>query len=197
MSSDERSPRRICLIRHGRSAHVQTGWLDADGFKAWRAAYEAAGVAADERVPAALADCSGHIVSSDAARAIDSARMLAVGREIETSPLLRELDLHSLPLGRLRMPMPLWALAVGAQTLSLTVRGRYPSAAEARRIDDAATWLEGLALSHASVLAVTHASFRSRLAKRLEQRGWRATASRRTLQPWSRWDFVRDDAVRS
>src|SRR6476660_10302071 len=98
---------RIALVRHARSSHVHTGWITADGFRAWRAAYEAAGIREGERAPAPLERLVGRadlVLSSDAPRAIASARLLAPGHEIVISPLLRELDLESPTLGGLRLP---------------------------------------------------------------------------------------------
>src|SRR5262245_33693404 len=99
---------RVALVRHARSSHVHTGWISASGFRAWREAYEAAGIRADERVPAHLGQMVDHadlVLSSDAARAVASARLLAPGREIVVSPLLRELDLEGPALGGLRLPL--------------------------------------------------------------------------------------------
>src|SRR5262245_6692979 len=95
---------RVALIRHARSSHVHTGCITASGFRAWREAYEAASIRDDERVPAHLERLAGHadlVLSSDAARAVASARMLASGREIVVSSLLRELDLEGPTLGGL------------------------------------------------------------------------------------------------
>jgi broad specificity phosphatase PhoE len=185
---------RIALVRHARSSHVHTGWIDAAGFRAWREAYEAAGIHEGERVPADLEELAaraGLVVSSDAPRAIASARLLAPGREIVVSPLLRELDLQGPHLGRLRLPLAAWALAVGGRTLLLTLRRRHPSTAEEDRADKAAAWLEELAVRHSFVLAVTHASFRRWLASRLTRRGWQPEPGRRSLRHWSAWFFRR------
>jgi broad specificity phosphatase PhoE len=185
---------RVALIRHARSSHVHTGWITASGFRAWREAYEAAGIREDERVPAHLKQLVGRadlVLSSDAARAVATARLLAPGREIVVSPLLRELDLESSTLGGLRLPLTAWALAVGGRTLLLTLRQRYPSAAEAARINDTAAWLEELAARHSLIVAVTHASFRRQLSTRLAQTGWQAEPGRRSLRHWSAWLFRR------
>jgi broad specificity phosphatase PhoE len=131
------------------------------------------------------------VLSSDAARAVESARLIAPGREIVVSPLLRELDLESPTLGGLRLPLAAWALAVGGRTLLLTLRRQYPSAAEVARVRDAAAWLEGLAAQHSLIVAVTHASFRRQLSTRLAQTGWQAEPGRRTLRHWSAWLFRR------
>lgn len=185
---------RIALVRHARSSHVHAGWIDAGGFQAWREAYEAAGIHEDERVPADLAELAGRadlVLSSDAVRAIASARLLAPGKEIVVSPLLRELDLEGPDLGALRLPLLGWAVAVGCRTLLLTLRRQYPSPAEATRIDGAAARLEELAGRHPLIVAVTHASFRRRLSDRLTQSGWQAEPGRRTLRHWSAWVFRR------
>jgi broad specificity phosphatase PhoE len=182
--------RRIVLVRHGRSAHVHTGWITAEGFRAWRTAYEAAGISAGERIPAPLAELAERadlVVASDAVRAVASARRLAPEHEVVVAPLLRELDLEGPALGGLRLPLLGWALAVGGRALVLTLRGQYPAAAEAARIGQAAEWLEELAARHSLLVAVTHASFRRRLAARLAQAGWQAEPGRRTVRPWSAW----------
>jgi len=185
---------RIALVRHARSAHVHSGWIDAAGFRAWREAYEAAGIVAGERAPAdleQLAASAGLVLSSDAPRATASARLLAPGREIIVSPLLRELDLESPNLGGLPLPLAAWALAVGVRALFLTFRREYPSAQEAARVSQAATWLEELSVQHPLTVVVTHASFRRQLSSRLAQNGWQAEPGRRSLQHWSAWLFRR------
>ncbi len=185
---------RIALVRHARSAHVHTGWIDAAGFRAWREAYEAAGIQEGGRVPEPLEELAGRaglIVASDAPRAVATARLLAPGREIVVSPLLRELDLLSPDLGRLRLPLLAWAFAVGGQVLVQTFRRRYPSAAETARIHSAAAWLEDLAAQHPLVVAVTHASFRLRLSSRLLKAGWRAESGRRSVRHLSAWILSR------
>ncbi|HEX5720242.1 MAG TPA: hypothetical protein VF179_29070 [Thermoanaerobaculia bacterium] len=131
------------------------------------------------------------VLSSGAARAVASARLLAPGREIVVSPLLGELDLEGPALGGLRLPLRAWAVAVGGRTLIRTLRRQHPSAAEAARIDNAAAWLEELAAQHSLIVAVTHAMFRRRLSTRLVQSGWQAEQGRRSLQPWSAWLFRR------
>jgi broad specificity phosphatase PhoE len=194
MQGSNQTEARIALVRHARSSHVHAGWISASGFRAWREAYEAAGIHDDERVPAQLEQLSSRadlVLSSDAARAVASARLLAPGREIVVSPLLGELDLEGPTLGGLRLPLRAWAVAVGGRTLLQTLRRQYPSAAEAARINNAAAWLEELAAQHSLIVAVTHAMYRRRLSARLMQTGWQAEPGRRSLQPWSVWLFRR------
>ncbi|MDP9194263.1 MAG: histidine phosphatase family protein [Acidobacteriota bacterium] len=185
---------RVVLVRHGRSSHVHTGWIDSAGFCAWRALYEAAGIDESERAPShldQLAASAGLVLSSDAPRAIASARLIASAREVVVSPVLRELDLHAPDLGGLRLPLAAWAVAVGGRILLQTVRSQYPSAAEAARIDEAVGWLGELAIDHALIIAVTHASFRRQLANRLLQAGWESERRQRSVKHWSAWVFYR------
>lgn len=194
MQSSIQTECRVALVRHARSSHVHAGWITASGFRAWREAYEAAGIREDERVPAhleQLVDGAGLVLASDAPRAIASARLLAPGNEIVVSSLLRELDLESPDLGGLRLPLAAWPFAVGGRILLLTLRRQYPSAAETARVNSAAAWLEDLAAQHSLIVAVTHASFRRQLSTRLVQTGWQAEAGSRSLQHWSAWLFRR------
>lgn len=184
----------IALVRHGRSAHVHRGWIDAAGFRSWRAAYEAAGLHPHERAPAelvALAAGAARIVASDAPRALESARLLAPGCEVIASPLLRELDLEAPNFGALRLPLFCWALAVGARAQFRTPCSRAAFARERARVAAAADWLAVLAAAGAPLVAVTHAQVRRQLAVHLAAGGWQADAGRRTLQPWSAWRFSR------
>jgi hypothetical protein len=173
---------------------VQVGWIDADGFRSWRQAYEAAGIVSGEQAPADVAKLAAGaqlVVASDAARAIESARLLSPGREPVASPLLRELDLDCVSLGKLRLPLPAWALAVGCRMLLEKLHGRYPSSHELARITSAAAWLDELSARSSLIVAVTHASFRKRLAARLLTLGWQNDTSERTLKHWSAWSFRR------
>jgi hypothetical protein len=45
---------RLVLVRHGRSANIQAGWLHANGLRTWLRAYDAAGLAPDQVPPAPL-----------------------------------------------------------------------------------------------------------------------------------------------
>jgi broad specificity phosphatase PhoE len=181
----------IILVRHGRSAHVQAGWIDLNGIRRWREAYEAAGIAASEASPRELRDLAaraGVVVTSNAARAIESGRLLAPGREITASPLLRELDLPPPQLRGLRLPLAGWALTYGFRWICNRVTARPDhSAEELARASQAAEWLAGLAEPSGTVVAVTHATFRRHVARELSARGWRLIPGRRRSHPWSAW----------
>ncbi len=185
---------RVALVRHGRSSHVHSGWITASGFQVWRRAYEEAGIREDECLPidvAHLASSAGVVLCSDSPRAVDSAHLLAPEKDISISPLLRELELASPSLGRIRLPLAAWAVAVGVRTLLLTISRRYPSPADAARVQDAAVLINQFAAQYSQIIVVTHASFRRLLCNRLAQEGWRNESVKRSMRHWSAWLLTR------
>ncbi|MBI3791013.1 MAG: hypothetical protein HY275_09050 [Gemmatimonadetes bacterium] len=92
-------------------------------------------------------------------------------------------------LGRVVLPMPAWALLVGLRTAMRQRRGEHPDADDRARLASAAAWLTELAPRHATVVAVTHASFRSALVPHLAPHGWTAVGPARSLRHWSAWTF--------
>jgi broad specificity phosphatase PhoE len=187
-------PQQIFLVRHGRSAHVQAGFLDLTELVRWREAYEAAGIDEGDPPPPALkalASTSGVIVASTAPRAVQSAKLLDSGRDVIPSPLLEELELLPLDIRRVRMPLIAWALTVGIRMIVRKVFRGPRASIEIQRAREAADWLSGLAERHAVVLAVTHASFRSLLAAQLVERGWLCEVPKRRSHHWSVWPLRR------
>jgi len=168
--------RTIRLVRHGRSAHAAGAWVDRAGFLQWLAAYDDAGLAQDERPPTSLGSDHGLVIASDMPRAIESARHL--GREFQTSRLLREAQLI-VPNLSMRLPLMLWAIAIGIRWLIAERRGEWPSAEDHKRAEDAATWLDALSAEHATITVITHAAFRRILAPALERRGWADVGSKK------------------
>lgn len=178
---------RISLIRHGRSAHVHAGWIDLAGFHRWREGYEAAAIVEGETAPAALMDLAATarvVVASDAPRAIASAKLLR--DDVVVSPLLRELELRPPNLRGVKLPLPLWALAIGAQWL---FRRTHATPSEEERAREAAVWLEGLA-EDGPVVAVTHHTFRALLARALVACGWESGKPRQGHH-WSVWTLAK------
>lgn len=191
----------VLLVRHGRSAHVQTGWMDVHGVRRWMSAYDAAEIASDHPPPAeleALARDAVLVVASDLPRAVASAARLAPEREIVRTPLLREAPLESpdLPLpalGGMRLPFRAWGMIWGSRWLAAWLRSAPPpgvGAAELARADEAAEWLvEQATHTGGRVLAVTHATFRVVLARALVRRGWRGP-DQRPYREWSAWRYA-------
>ncbi len=185
---------KLVLVRHGRSSLVQRGWIDQSGFQQWRLAYEAAGLAHGEAPPDDLRALSARadvFVSSDAPRALASARLLSGERPILASPLLRELDLEAPALPGVRLPLRAWAVAVGCRMLWSRLTEGYPSPAEGARINEAVVWLQAQMEGAALGIVVTHASVRSQIAKQLQASGWEFDHAARTSRNWSGWSLER------
>lgn len=193
---------RIVLVRHGRSAHVAGGWLDAGALQRWFADYDLAALAHDER-PAAhaceLARAAGRIVASDLPRARASAALLLPGADVTESPLLRETPLPVPTWPRVRLPLMGWALATGARVAYGRLRGARPAGEARRQAEAAAAWLGELAAAHDSVLAVTHGAVRGLIAAVLREGGWTLTTmAGGRYAHWSAWTLAasHDDARR-
>jgi broad specificity phosphatase PhoE len=184
---------RIVLVRHGRSAHVHRGWIDRAGLDRWNAAYDAAGIHADDRPPAelrALACAAGRVVASDMPRARASAELLlGSGGQFEVSPLLRELTMWVPPWRRVRLPLVAWSLALALGSYLQMRRGLWPEPEVRARAREAAAWLAGLAREHGTVVAVTHGAFRATITRALVLQGWRAPRRRR-YHHWSVWEMA-------
>ena len=187
------SSSRIVLVRHGPSAHVvRERLIDRAGVERWRQAYDTAGIVTDARPPAAvmqLATTATHLVASDLPRAIESATRLAPLRDVQTSALLRESPLR-IPAWPSRLPFTLWGLVIHAAWLGDIARGVDMADDERRRADAAGEWLETLAGSSHTVLAVTHGVFRSMLAESLIRRRWQQRSRRKSYRHWSVWEFA-------
>lgn len=192
---------KIVLVRHGLSAHVHTGLIDLAGFGRWREAYEAAGIDEREEPPSELRDLassSGIIVTSEARRAIESAKLLDPQRSVSTSPLLQELELAPPNIRGVPVPLSAWALAIGVRwMIRAALRRAHVTPLEIQRSRDAARWLRDLADQHGSVLAVTHGAFRSLLSERLIEQGWRCETITRRSSHWSAWSFRPSAEARS
>lgn len=182
---------RIILVRHGRPSLGYTWWSDADGFRRWRAEYDAAGLAVGEMPPpelVSLAAGGGAVVTSDLPRARASAELLAPGGEFIVSELLRETDFPTPAWPRARLPIPLWYMAASRGWASGKLVSDEPPAMMHRRAASAADLLANMAADNGTVLAVTHGSFRRFLCDALIERGWRAP-ERKPLRHWSAWDL--------
>ncbi len=180
---------RIVLVRHGRPSLGYAWWIDADGFRRWRASYDAAGLAPGEVPPPELLSLAGNagvVVASDLPRARASAELLRPGGEIMMSELLRETDFPTPVWSRARLPIPLWYIAASRGWASGKLVSNEPPAMVHRRAISAAELLAGLSAEYGTVIAVTHGSFRRFLCDALVGLGWGAP-ERRPLRHWSPW----------
>ena len=191
----------LILVRHGRSSHVQTGWLDVQGVRDWMAAYDAAEISPDHAPPPELESLvrdASLIVASDLPRAIASAMRLAADREFMRTPLLREAPMETadrpLPsFGGVRLPLRVWGMFWGTQWIATWLWNAPPPGvgpAELARAEQAADLLVAHARDTGGrVVAVTHSTFRFVLAQALARRGWRGPPER-PYREWSAWRFV-------
>jgi broad specificity phosphatase PhoE len=191
----------IILVRHARSAHVERGWLNAEGVRQWMIAYDAAEIAAHDPPPMQLVELAkgaGTIVASDLPRAIASAAVLAPSANVQTSVLLREAPLETpdRPFPRLwgiRLPLRLWGMVFMSRWLWASWRKLpLPGVDEVAlaRAEAAADWLVDLSAGRGRVIAVTHGTFRTLVTAALERRGWQGP-DKRPFHNWSAWRFER------
>jgi len=183
---------RILLIRHGRSAHAQReGLVDRAGIEAWRTAYDAAGLAPEDRPPRALqaevarADV---IATSDLPRAADSAARLAPDRPLILSPLLREVPLR-VPALSIRAPYFLWGAFIRMTWLLDIARGRDTAVGARQQVASAAAWCAQTAREapRGSVAIVTHGVVRRLLTHQLAAHGWQTAGWHVDYRHWSVW----------
>lgn len=193
---------RLLLIRHGRSAHVGGGGLlGRTEVERWRAAYDAAGTAEDDRPPESLlaevarADL---VAASDLPRAMTSAARLARGRALTVSPLLRELPLP-IPALPVRAPLWVWGALIHARWGIEIVRGRDVSPDARGQAELAAAWCResGRLAPGGTIAAVTHGVFRRLLTRQLIAEGWRLERGRRGYGHWSVWRLRAESGMAS
>lgn len=190
----------LLLVRHGRSAHVERGWIDVQGVRQWMAAYDAAEIAPDHAPPAELellAREAVRVIASDLPRTVASAMRLAPDREIVRTPLLREAPMETpempLPsLGGMRLPLRAWGTIWAMRWLVSWLRSAPPPGVDAAvlaRADEAAAWLADQAMEAGGrVVVVTHATFRLLVTQALVRRGWRGP-EQRPYREWSAWQY--------
>ena len=186
----------LLLVRHGRSAHVHTGWVDVEGVRRWMAAYDAAEIMPDHAPPAeleALVRDASLIVASDLPRTVASAVRLAPSREIVRTPLLREAPMETpdRPLrgfGGIRLPLRVWGMLWGTQWIASWLWNAQPPGigpAELARAEQAADFLVARTEeSGGRVVAVTHATFRFVLARALARRGRNVSSAKTLANPF-------------
>lgn len=184
---------RVLLIRHGRSAHLETReWVSAAGVQKWLTDYDEAGLADDDEPPTSLADeiaPAEFLVASDLPRAVASAERLAAGRPVVQSPLLRETIVDVPDWLPWRWPASVWATCINLHLGYRALRGVEAPPQEVRRAATASRWLTKLADEESPLVVVTHGLFRRLLADRLVASGWRPDDRWRSYRHWSAWSF--------
>jgi broad specificity phosphatase PhoE len=187
--SGDSEPARLILVRHGPSSLHTRGLFDHDGVVRWQEAYDVAGIKAVVHPPAVLLQMAAgatHILASDLRRAVESAEVLAPGREIQLSDTLREIHLP-VPRWPLRAPLGVWATLMYVRWRYRVARGKEPSVEQRARVVAAADLLEGIVANGSTAFVVTHDFFRQRLERQLLDRGWVSSGRTGGYLNWSFW----------
>lgn len=181
----------IHLVRHGRSALVHDGrWLRWADVHSYEDAYDAVGIRDDDHPDLELQSLTGGeqlVVASDLPRAIASARRLAPDRDVQLSPLLREMRLEPPRWIPVRLPIQIWDMFSHVQWSYRLVSNADHE--HVRRAGAAVDWLADEATRVPAVVAITHGGFRRILDARLVERGWRRTFAKKSYDNWSVWSY--------
>jgi broad specificity phosphatase PhoE len=184
----------VLLIRHGVTGYVhREGWVDAAGIQRWRDAMDATGILETSRPPRVLVDRVAQadlVMASDLARAVESAKRLAPGRDVMISPLFRESALEFPKWMRFRWPVRIWRIFTGSQWMYRILRGTDVSESERARAAAAAKLLGELAQEHELIAVVCHGVFRRMLSRHLARAGWSPDPGRHSYRNWSVWEYV-------
>ena len=188
-------PGVIVLARHGEPALSRKVSLSAQQYREFWARYEVLGIAPGQTPPASLgvsARASGTLVTSTRLRSIESAQLLAPGREFSRHEVLIEAPLPP-------PPWPGW-LKLSPRTWGFLARfwwwffnhneGQETRAQALRRAEDAADLLAGLAETGQDVVVLAHGFFNYMIGRALRRRGWRLTSSE-GYKYWSTRRFER------
>jgi broad specificity phosphatase PhoE len=164
----------ITLIRHGKPTVSLRERIRAQDFRAFIERYEAAGIEntslPSEAAKVKVAEAQA-VLTSDRARAIDSARILAPQAQLEVDPLFRETDSWMVVPLPLRLSALQWAFVSRLLWFAGWARGCESLAAAKHRAHQAAQRL--IARSHCgSVVLVAHGGINKLIAKELLKLGW-------------------------
>lgn len=183
----------LLLVRHGPSSYADDGrWMHRSAVSQFEDAYDAAGILDDSAPPRDLvsaAQSAEVVLASDLPRALASAQRLAQGRDVVTSPLLREIRLEPPPWIPIRLPIAAWDVVSHVQWSYRLLVGTDHEFV--RRAVHAADWLEQYTRRAESIIVVTHGGFRRLLAATLVARGWRSARGRASYANWSSWGLAR------
>jgi broad specificity phosphatase PhoE len=131
------------------------------------------------------------VVSSPMLRARETAKLLAPGREIVESELLREVEMIVPAVGGLRLPFAIWGPLIGFRWAYGRWRSEPACAPDCERAEAAAAWLAGVAEERGPVLAVTHGAMRRLIADALLASGWACAYPKKgRWSTWSAWELT-------
>ena len=190
-----RSTGAIVLARHGEPALSRQVKLTAKGYRAFWATYEVGGIVPGQVPPTALVGfvaTSGTIVSSSRLRAVESAGVLAPGRDFSRHDEMIEAPLPPPPWPEwIRLSPRIWGFFARFWWWYFNHHeGQETRAAAEARVEGVADRLESLAGQGQDVLVVAHGFFNFMVGRALRRRGWRQTRSE-GYKYWSTRRFER------
>jgi broad specificity phosphatase PhoE len=174
--SEQHDNPMIVIARHGRPALDRHIWINSEDYVAWWAAYDAGGLAPDQRVPngliTALKACK-LVVSSSLLRARETATQAAPDRDVQIEERFVEAPLPPPHLPDfIKFKPRFWGVVA-----RLTWYFGYSRDQETRqqaevRAQAGADWLIEQAKLNGSVGLVAHGWFNRMLRSCLEAQGW-------------------------
>ena len=188
-------PGTIVLARHGEPALSRKVRLSAEEYREFWARYEVGGLLPGQTPPPILARFAERcdvLVASTRLRAVESARVVAKGRDFTQEPLLIEAPLPppNWP-SWVRMSPKLWGFFSRFFWWFFNQHHGQENRAEAEaRADVAAGKLIELAVSGQDVVVLAHGFFNVLIGRALVKRGWRMTL-REGYKYWSTRRFER------
>jgi len=183
----------VTLVRHGRLTALPRARIPSSGFRAFVECFRTASVDPQFVPPRRLCDLAqkAHVLtSSDVPRAIESAQLLAPGRQAIKDALFREAEVPVTLRAPFRLRPTTWAFWARALWFA-GWKDDCESFAEARlRSRLAAARLGELASLHGTVVVVAHGIINSLVARELRRAGWRGPR----MAAWRHWgatEYVR------
>jgi broad specificity phosphatase PhoE len=188
-------PGAIVLARHGEPALSRKVRLSAQQYREFWAKYEVLGITPGQTPPAALTafvQASGTLVTSTRLRSIESAQLLAPGREFARHEVLIEAPLPPPRWpGWIRLSPRIWGfLARFWWWFFNHHEGQETRDQAIRRAEEAATLLADAAERGQDVVVLAHGFFNYMIGRALRRRGWRLTLSE-GYKYWSTRRFER------
>ncbi|HXQ11792.1 MAG TPA: histidine phosphatase family protein [Caulobacteraceae bacterium] len=168
----------IVLARHGEPALSRKTLLSAAGYAAWWAVYEETGLLGGQTVPETLiahAEAAGVIVSSTRLRSIETARLVAGDRDIETDASLIEAPLPPPHWPRwIKLSPRIWGVIARFWWWWFNHHDGHETRKEAQaRAERVAERLIADAEAGMNVLVIAHGFFNTMVRLSLQKRGWK------------------------
>ena len=175
VADDDYAP-MIVIARHGRPALNRRVWINSEQYVTWWAAYDAGGLAPNQRVPNGLIEALRAcklIVSSSLLRARETAAQAAPDRDIEVKELFVEAPLPPPRLPNFIKFRPrFWGVIARFTWYFGYCRDQETRHEAEHRAKIGAEWLIESARQHGSIGLLAHGWFNRMLRIDLEAQGW-------------------------